>query len=695
MQEYTAENIRNIGLFGHGGAGKTSLAEAVLYSAGVTSRQGRTDDGTTQSDYTEEEIQRKLSISLSLLHAEWKHKKINLLDAPGYRDFVGEVCSALRVTDVAVLLLNAPSGIEVGTEQVYEMIDEHHLPRAFFVNKMEKEHADFQKCLNQLKEIFSDRAVPVSWPIGEGLESKGVVDILKMKGYTFDAKGKAAETAIPDDIKSTVEEARGKLVEAAAEADDALLEKYLDAGELSEDELKTGLKKGIAAGKVYPVFIGSAEKNMGVSTFMDFVADYFPSPADRPIAGGTRPGSEDKVECPFHENAPLCAFAFKTVSEPHVGEFVFVRVYSGKLAMGMEAYNATRGESERIGQIFAMNGKNRSEMGTLIVGDIGALVKLKSTHTGDTLCERKSPVVLARIDFPAPIFEMGVRAKAKGDEEKVATGLARLHEEDPTFYHKVFGDLRQTILFGQGEMHFDVVTSKLRKRFGVEVELEKPRIPYRETVTGKAEVQYKHKKQTGGRGQYGDVHIRLKPLPRGGGFEFIDAIVGGVIPSKYIPSVEKGVIEAMLEGGLSGHPMVDVAVELFYGSYHDVDSSDMAFKIAALMALRDAFLKSNPVLLEPIYEVEVRVPDEFTGDVMGDLSSKRGRIQGMEPHGRWQVIRAHVPLAELYKYSVTLRSLTQGRGLHKQKFSHYEEVPREISAKVIEEAKKQKAEAEG
>lgn len=360
----------------------------------------------------------------------------------------------------------------------------------------------------------------------------------------------------------------------------------------------------------------------------------------------------------------------------------------------MEAYNATREENERIAQIFSMNGKNRSEIGALNLGDIGAVVKLKNTHTGDTLCEKKSPVVLDPVAFPDPIFEMAARAKSKGDEDKMATGLSRLHEEDPTFSHKVFSDLRQTILYGQGEMHLDVMISKLKKRFGVEIELEKPRIPYRETIKGKAEIQAKYRKQTGGRGQYGDVHIRLKPLPRGGNFEFVNSIVGGVIPSKFIPSVEKGIIEAMREGGLSRHPVVDVQVELFYGSYHNVDSSDIAFKVAGSMAFKDAFLKSNPTLLEPIYEIEAKVPDECTGDVMGDLSSKRGKIQGMDPQGRWQIVKAYVPLAELYKYSVILRSLTQGRGVHKLKFSHYEEVPRDISAKVIEEAKKQKADAE-
>jgi len=694
VKEFATESIRNIGLFGHGGVGKTSLAEAILYTAGMTNRLGKTDDGTTVSDYTDEEIQRKVSISLALVHAEWKNRKINVIDTPGYADFAGEVHGALRVVDLALVLLSAPAGIEVGTEQVHESVKDHQLPRAFFINKMEKEHANFQKCLDQLKETFSDRAIPVFWPIGEGAEFSGIVDLVRMKGYKFDPKGKMTEMDVPADIQPAVDEARRLLMEAAAEADDTLLEKYFDADGLSEEEIKDGLKKGIAAGTIFPVFAGSADKNIGISSLLDFAGDFFPSPKDRPAVVGKRPGREDTVECAISEHAPLCAFTYKTVSEPHMGELSFFRVFSGRMTSGMEAYNATREENERIAQIFSMNGKSRSEIGALNLGDIGAAVKLKNTHTGDTLCEKKSPVVLDPVAFPDPIFEMAARAKSKGDEDKVATGLSRLHEEDPTFSHKVFSDLRQTILYGQGEMHLDVMISKLKKRFGVEVELEKPRIPYRETIKGKAEVQTKYRKQTGGRGQYGDVRIRLKPLPRGGNFEFVNSIVGGVIPSKFIPSVEKGIIEAMREGGLSGHPVVDVQVELFYGSYHDVDSSDIAFKVAGSMAFKDAFLKSNPTLLEPIYEIEAKVPDECTGDVMGDLSSKRGKIQGMDPQGRWQIVKAHVPLAELYKYSVILRSLTQGRGVHKLKFSHYEEVPRDISAKVIEEAKKQKADAE-
>ncbi len=692
MREFTIENIRNFGLFGHGGVGKTSLAEAVIYTAGATNRLGKPDEGTTVADYTDEEIARKISISASLLHAEWKGKKINMIDTPGYADFIGEVYGALRVIDIAVLLVSASAGIEVGTEQLYELIDERELPRAFFINKMEKEHADFQNCVDQIREVFSKRAVAIMLPIGNAAEFSGLVDIVHKKAFTYDDKGKAKATPIPDDMQGVVDEARASLMEAAAESDDALLEKFFDAGELTDEEIVAGLRKGIAAGGIYPVMPGSAGKNMGGSTMLDFAVDYFPSPPERPPVVGKKPGTDEDVECPHDPAAPACAFVFKTIVEPHVGELSLVRVFSGTLTPGLDLDNPTQEDAERVAQLYALNGNKRIEIPKISAGDIGALVKLKNTHTGDTLCDKKSPVILPTINFPSPIFEMGVHTKAKGDEEKMATGMTRIHEEDPTFFYKVFADLRQTIMYGQGEMHFDVIISKLKQRFNVEVELEKPRIPYRETIKGKAEVHYKYKKQTGGRGQYGDVHIRLKPLPRGEEFEFVDSIVGGVIPSKFIPSVEKGIKEAMQSGALSGHPVVDVLVELFYGSYHDVDSSDQAFKMAGSMAFKDAFMKAKPVLLEPIYEIEVKAPNDNAGDVMGDLSSKRGKIMGMDPQGKWQVVKAQVPLAELYKYSVTLRSLTQGRGRHTQDFSHYEEVPRDIAEKVVEQAKRQKEE---
>ncbi|HWO56368.1 MAG TPA: elongation factor G [bacterium] len=695
MREFTTDNIRNLGLVAHGGTGKTSLAEAMLFTMGAVSRMGRVEEGNTTTDYSDEEIARKMSLSLALAHIDMKGKKFNIVDTPGYADFHGEVVGALRVVDTVVVLLNAPSGVEVGAEHTMQMLDETTLPRLFFINKMDKEHASFQKCVDALIERYGVRAVPVQWPIGEAAGFKGIVDLIRQKAYKFDAKGEALEMPFPDELKATVAEWRGKITEAAAEASDELMEKFFGSGELSEQEIHDGLASGIAQGKVFPILCGVAITAAGVRPLLEFIDQYCPSPAQRPPVTGTDPDHGDAtVERKCSPDEPFSALVFKTVSEAHLGDLSLVRVYSGQLKHGDDVNNSTRGHDERIGQIYVLNGKNRAEIGVLTAGDIGAIVKLKNTHTGDTLCDRKAKIVLPPIAFPEPILDMAIKAASKGDEEKVGQALARLHEEDPTFSHKVMPDIHQTIINGQGELQFDVVVSKLKKRFGVEVTLEKPRIPYRETITTKAEVEYKHKKQTGGRGQYGHVLLRLEPLKRGEGFEFVDEITGGVIPSKFIPSVEKGVVEAMLEGGLSGHPVVDVRVAVFYGSYHDVDSSDMAFKIAGMMGFKEGFLKCHPVMLEPIYEVEITVPDDYTGDVMGDMSSRRGKILGMEPLGKWQRIRAQAPLAELYKYSTTLRSLTQGRGTYARKFSHYEEVPREVAGKVIEEAKAAKKAAE-
>lgn len=693
MTEVAMDNIRNVGILGHGGTGKTSLCEAMLMTAGAIGRMGKTADGTTTTDYTDEEIARKISISLALAHAEWKTRKVNIIDTPGYPDFAGDVIGTLRVVDLIVCLLNAPAGLEVGAEQTLERLEEVTLPRLFFANKMDKEHADFAKMMAALGERFGVKTVAVQWPIGQGLEFKGIIDLIKMKGYAFDATGKATEIPIPDAVGTMAGEARTRMIEAAAESDDALLEKFFESGELTEDELHNGLRKGVLDGRVYPVLCGAATSAAGVRLLLDFIDQYGPSPANRPAPAGKTPGGAEVIRAVKPESA-FSGFVFKTVSEPHVGELSLLKVCSGCVRPGEEVLNSGRGESERIGQLFLLNGKQRQEVVELSAGDIGATVKLRSTHTGDTLCEKKDAIVFPPIAFPEPILDMAVKPVSKNDEERMGTGLVRLHEEDPTFFHKVIPEVHQTILYGQGELHFDVVSSKLKKRYNVDVTLEKPRIPYRETITGKTEIEYKYKKQTGGRGQYGHVFLRLEPKARGAGFEFADEISGGVVPTKFVPSVEKGIVEAMLEGGLSGHPVVDILVALYYGSYHTVDSSDMAFKIAGLMGFREGFLKCHPVMLEPVYELEIKVPNDFTGDVMGDMSSRRGKILGMEPGGRGQQIRAQAPLAELYKYSTVLRSMTQGRGVYSRKFSHYEEVPREIAAKVIEEAKAAKKAAE-
>ena len=692
MKDFTADQIRNVGVVGHGGVGKTSLVEAMLFDAKVTSRLGSVDSGTSTSDYTEDEIGRKISIGAALLHLEWKNHKVNIVDMPGYQDFNGEVVGGLRVTETALIPLSAQSGVEVGTEQVWGIANRYKSSRMFFINKMEKEHADFEKTLQQARESFGHQVAPMQIPIGQGLDFKGVVDLIRMKAVYFEKDGGTREDNIPAELQDRAKEYHEKLIESVAEADDALLEKFFEQGKLSDDEIKQGLRKGIAQKAVYPVLCGSAVGNMGVTVLLDYITSYMPSPADFGQVQAKVPGTDTEKVMKISPDQPLCAFAFKTVSEPHVGELTFVKVYSGKLQSGMDVFNSTRESSERIGQIFALNGRDRKEIGLLSAGDIAALVKLKATKTGDTLCDKKTVVMLPPTDFPTPVINMGIRAKNKGDEDKIASGFAKLHEEDPTFIMEVDPDIRQTIIYGQGELHLDIMIDRLRRRFGVEVELEEPRIPYRETITLKAEAQGKYKRQSGGRGQYGDAWLRIEPLPRGEGFLFENEIVGGVVPSKYIPSVEKGVVEAMAEGILAGYKVVDTKVTIFYGSYHDVDSSDMAFKIAGSMGIKNAAAKAKMVLLEPIYNVEVTVPKDFMGDVMGDLSSRRGRISGMDDLGPFEKIRAQVPLAELYKYSTSLRSLTQGRGLHTRQFSHYEEVPHEIAQKMIQDAAKKKEE---
>lgn len=690
MKDFKIEQIRNIGVVGHGGVGKTSLVEAMLYSGKITTRLGKVADGTSTSDYTDDEIERKISIGSSLLHLEWKNHKINVVDMPGYQDFIGEVVGGLRVTETALILLSAQSGVEVGTEQVWNIAENYKLARMLFVNRMEKEHANFEKALKEAKEAFGQKVVAIQIPIGEGLNFKGLIDLIKMKALYFDPDGKYKEDKIPAELEGKAKESQENLMEAVAETDDTLLEKFFEKGELTTEEIIDGLRKGIIAWKIFPLTCGSALENTGITSLLDSVVAYLPSPSDFVQISGKVPDTGKEKLVKISADAPLCAFSFKTVSEPHVGELSFFKVYAGKLQSGVDVYNSTREVSERIGQIYALNGRERREIGIVNAGDIAAIVKLKNTKTGDTFCEKKDPVVLPPVNFPKPVINMGIRPKNRGDEEKLANGFAKLREEDPTFIMEVDPDIRQTIIYGQGELHLDVMIDRLKRRFGVDAELEKPRIPYRETINTKSEAQGKYKRQSGGRGQYGDVWLRLEPLPRSTGFEFVDDIVGGAVPSKYIPAVEKGVVETMAEGFLAGYKVVDCKVTIYDGSYHEVDSSDMAFKIAGSLGFKNAAIKAKPVLLEPIYNLEVIVPEEFMGDVMGDLSSKRGKILGMDREGNFQKIKASAPLAELYKYSTSLRSMTQGRGLHRREFSHYEEVPREIADKLIKEAQQEK-----
>ena len=692
MKEYTIDKIRNIGVVGHGGTGKTSLVEAMLFVGKVTSRLGNIDSGNTVSDYFADEIERKISISTTLGHLDWQGSKVNLIDMPGYTDFYGEVIGGLRAADTALIVINGVAGVEVGTDIVWRIASDYNIPRAFFVNRMDKEHADFSKCVADIRENYSNHAIPMTLSWGDGLSFKGVIDLLKMKAFTFDKDGSAKAEDIPADLKDTAQEWHDKMVEAAAESDEELMEKYFDKGALSDDEIIAGLSKGIADRSIYPIFCGSAATLAGISTVLDDIIKIFPTP-DYAVEIKGMDGDKEVVK-KISPETETSVFIFKTISEPHVGELSFFKVFSGTLKTGDDLTNTKNRETERIGQIYALNGKERSEVGVVSAGDIGALVKLKFTHTGDTLAAKNSPIAYEPIAFPKPVIQMAIKAKTKGDEDKIGAGLAKLREEDPTIAMVVDSELRQTVLSGQGELHLDVVTHRLERKYNVQVELVKPRIPYKSTIRKKIEVQGKYKRQSGGRGQYGDCWLRIEPIPRGGDFEFVNAVVGGVIPSKYLPAVEKGIQEARMEGGLANTKVVDFKITCYDGSYHNVDSSDMSFKIAASMGFKDGFSKADPDLIEPIFNVEISVPEEYMGDVMGDISSRRGKIMGMDPEGKNQRIKAQVPQSELYKYSTSLRSMTQGRGTYSCEFSHYEEVPRDTSEKMIGEIEREKEQEE-
>lgn len=697
MKEYTQETIRNLALIGHGGSGKTSLAEAMLFSSGTTTRLGKIQEGNTISDYHSDEIERQISINASLLHCDWKGVKLNIIDTPGYTDFTGEVKCGLRVADTAVLLVKAVEGVEVGAEIVWKYTKEFHNSVVLVVNKLDNEIADFERTVAAIRERTSRDAVVIQFPAKQGVAFESIIDVLRMKmlQYARDGKGKYSELEIPAELKNQAVKLREQLVEQVAETSEELLNAFLEKGTLSDQEIKEGLRLGIRTRQIFPILCTAAAHNIGTASFMDFLVDYCPSPVEMGEAVGKVPGTEEEVRLKCNPTGQPVLFVFKTVSEPHVGELSFFRLYSGTVTQGLDLVNESNNKMERLSQLYLMNGKERKEVGKLIAGDIGAVVKLKDTHTNDTLCSKAMPIVLPEIVFPEPVISMAIRAKAKGDEDKIANGLHAQHEEDPTFVMKVDPELRQAVVYGQGELHLQIMMKRLKAKYGVEVELVEPKIPYRETVKGRAnEVEYKHKKQTGGRGQFGHVWIKIEPLPRGTGFEFEDAIVGGVVPGRFVPAVEKGIREAMEGGVIAGCKVVDVKVTLFDGSYHDVDSDENSFKIAGRMAFKRGFVEAKPILLEPIYEIEVNVPEEYMGDVMGDISSRRGKILGMESDSAHHIIKALVPLKELYRYSTTLRSMTQGRGIYKQKFDHYEEVPREIAEKIIAEHKQEKEEGE-
>lgn len=680
MKNYPAEKIRNIALVGHSGSGKTSLAEALLFAAGATTRLGKIEDGTTVSDWDPDEQKRGFSLNLSILPLEWAGHKFNILDTPGYMDFMGEVKCGLRAAELALITMDAASGVQVGTEFAWRFADEISLPRAIFINRMDRENADFSASLSQAQALWGAKCLPLQLPIGSEQNFQGVVDLLTMKAYLGE---KGEEKEIPDGMGQEVQAAREKLIEAAAETDDALIAKYLEGEELTADELARGLRAGIAAGSIVPVLAGSATKLTGIRRLMDVIAAAFPSPGDRPV-------SLDGQQLTADPSKALAALVFKTAADPYVGRLTYFRVFSGTLKGDSQAWNANKQVMERIGTVYRISGKNQEQVSEVPAGDIGAVAKLAETQTGDTLCAKESPVTLPPISFPEPSFSAAVTPKTKADLDKMGTALARIVEEDPSLRLERSPDTGEMIISGLGDSHVEVALEKIRRKFGVDLELSMPRVPYRETIRAKAQAEYTHKKQTGGHGQYARVALEVEPLPRGAGFEFVDRIVGGVVPKQFIGSVEKGVVESLPEGVLAHYPLIDLRVTLFDGKDHPVDSSDIAFKLAASMALKKACQDAQPVLLEPIMNMRITVPEANTGDVISDLNGKRARVLGMTPSGTMTTIEAQAPLAEVQRYAADMRSLTQGRGFYTMSFSHYEEVPQHLAQKIIEAAQKER-----
>ncbi|MBK7264886.1 MAG: elongation factor G [Ignavibacteriales bacterium] len=696
MKEYTPELIRNIGFFGHANAGKTTFNELALYTGGETTRIGKIEEGNTISDYTPNEIERKISISLSACHLDWKDVKLNIVDIPGTSDFEGEVLAGAKVVDTGLIFIKAVEGIEVGTEHAWEYLKEDNKPAAIVINKIDHERSDFKRIFEQSIDRLSHSCVVVTFPAKEGLQFDTVVDVLKMKAYQYGAIGtkSVTEIDIPADLKALAEEYHTQLIEKVAEADEELMNNYFENGDLTPEEATKGLKIAIRNGDLVPVFAASAAKGVGMNNILDFAVSYFPAPNDMPPAKGLL-GDGKEVEVVCNKNGEPVLFIFKIIAEQHVGELSLFRVYSGTLKPGMDLVNQTSGKPERLNQFFVLNGHNRKDLSSMCAGDIGAVVKLKDSHTNNTLSSKNYSVKIAHIKFPEPSIRGAIIPKAKGDEDKIATCLHALHEEDPSFNVRFDPEIGQTIITGQGQTQLTFAVKRLKERYNVDVDLVQPRIPYRETIKGRVDsVDYRHKKQSGGRGQFAHVFFKMEPQERGKGFEFVDAIVGGAVPGRFIPAVEKGIQEQMVKGVLAGYNVVDVKVTLFDGKFHDVDSDEMSFKLASAQCFKKAFAACKPCLLEPIYEVEVKVPEEFMGDVMSDFTSRRGRILGMESDGHFQILKANVPLSSLYKYSVDLRGITAGRGTHKEKFSFYEEVPKEQEVKIIEEYNKSRLEEE-
>jgi elongation factor G len=693
MQKYSPQDIRNFAVVGHASCGKTMLTEAMLACAGVIGRMGRIADGSTASDYHVSEKQRQISVQTSLLRVEWMGKKCNILDTPGYLDFISEALSALRVADFALVVVHAQHGIGVGTERVWKYATDFGIPKVIVINALDKPNSHFDDALTAAREQFGAGVFPMNLPINAGPGFNQVLDVLRNEIVTYDAtngRGKFTEAPATGQYDAQVKKLHTELIEHIAESDDTLLSKYFDQGGLSEEEFRSGIHTAVQSQHFIPLFCTSAESNVGVARLMDFIAKYGSSPVDRKRYAALD-AANNVTEVRLTDPEPV-AHVFKTAAEAHFGELSFFRVYSGLLRPGMELYNADRNTTERLGQIYLLNGKDRVTTEELCGGDIGAAVKLKDTHTGNTLCAATRPVKLAKVQYPQPTIHASLQVMAKGEEDKVAAGMAALHEEDPTFLHRVDSELHQTIISAQGELHLEVIVDRLRRRFNAHVELGEPKVPFRETIKTNGDSKYRHKKQTGGAGQFAEVWMKIEPLPRDSGVEFTESLSGQNVDRVFVPSVEHGVQNACREGILAGYKVVDVKIDFYDGKMHPVDSKDIAFQIAGYFAFKESFMKAHPCLLEPIHQIEARIPEEYLGKVMGDISSRRGRILGIETDGNFQVIKAQVPARELYRYSSVIRSLTAGRGLHSEHLDHYAEMPRELEQRVIEEAKKRKAE---
>ncbi len=683
MNDYKPASVRNVGIYAHGGAGKTTLSEAMLYAAKAIDRMGKINEGNTTMDYDNEEIKRQVSISLSIAPIEWKGTGINILDTPGYFDFEGEVVASLRAVDFGVVVVCAASGVEVGTEKVCSRLSNMNIPRAFFINKMDRENADFDKTLKQIKDTFGNSVIPFMLPIGKENNFSGYIDLINMKAFV-QKNDKMVNSEIPQDMVPLAESARDELLEVVAGTSEELMDKYFSGEELTAEEIKSGLKTAVISGDAIPVLVGSGQQCIGVEALLDFLVDYAPSPADREdIEGINTADEETEIRYP-KEDDPFSAFVFKTIADPFVGRLSIFRVLLGTINSDGSVYNPNKNAKEKVGQLYLIKGKKQIPVDRLVSGDIGAVSKLAVTATSDTLCDAGKKVKYPPIEFPAPSLELAIEPKSKGDDEKINSGLARLMEEDPTFEVERNAETGQTVIKGMGELHLEVIARKLMDKFGVECILTQPKIPYRETIKGKAHVEGKHKKQTGGHGQFGHVWIDFEPAE--GDFVFEEKIFGGSVPKQYIPAVEKGLRDCIKHGILAGYPVVNMKATLVDGSYHPVDSSEMSFKIAASLAFKKGMEQANPVLLEPVMHVEVQVPEEYMGDIIGDLNKRRGKILGMNPKNGFQLVIAEVPQAEMYKYGNDLRSITQARGSFSMRFERYEEVLPSISEKIIEAA---------